>query len=293
MTTSRLRWIFLTIGLLAFLAVLALITDLPHLLYDESGRGILRLLLQVVVLLLISIMLLLGWYMARTGNFSQDQMEFMYKMTHELQAPIASIHLASDMLSAPSVAESPERSKKYLRIVKEEVKRMQWHIDNVLHIARAKNHNFLLKLEKTQIDDLIISLLERYEGNVGVELNARNALVHLDRQHFLNVIHNLIDNAFKYTPSDPKVTISTLHTGHQIIISVKDNGIGIAKEEQKKIFENFYRIPENSANVKGFGLGLSYVQQIARAHHWDIQVTSQVGQGSDFRLIIPTDTLSQ
>lgn len=275
------------VGLLAFLAALALLGDLPSLNTNEATRTSLTLFIQIALLLLISILIFLGWKIATSGDSSQNQMDFMYKMTHELQTPVASIHLASDMLGTPSVAESPERMRKYVRIVKEEALRMQWHIDNVLHIARAKNQTLLLKLEKTQIDDLIGSLLERYENSVQMELNARNSNVAVDRQHFINVIHNLVDNALKYSPDHSSVRISTQQSGDRIVVSVRDQGVGIAKEQQKKIFDNFYRIPDNAASVKGFGLGLSYVQQIVQAHQWQLELISQPGQGSDFRIIIP------
>jgi two-component system phosphate regulon sensor histidine kinase PhoR len=246
-----------------------------------------------VSLLLISIFLLvlLGWKQATSRDNSQNQMEFMYKMTHELQTPVSSIRLSSDMLSTNAVVQNPERLHKYLNIINEESQRMQWHIENVLHIARAENQDLALKLEKINLNDLIESILNRYNEVVTSNLNADNPVVSVDREHLTNVLHNLIDNALKYTPKDPKITISTTQKKDNVEVSVLDNGIGIAKEEQKKIFGNFYRIHDNASNIKGFGLGLSYVQQIAKAHHWQLELTSHEGEGSNFTIIIPT-TLS-
>ncbi len=225
--------------------------------------------------------------MAGSRESSQNQMDFMQKMTHELQTPVSSIALAADMLANQAVLNNPERVRKYVKMIKEESNRMQWHIENVLHIAKADTQVLLLKLEKTPINDLILSILERYENQVKIDLNAPETLVSLDRQHFINVLHNLIDNALKYTPTNPVVVVSTSLRKNALIVSVRDNGIGIAKSEQQKIFNNFYRIQDNSSSIKGFGLGLSYVKQIANAHSWQLELTSSKGEGSEFRIVIP------
>ena len=287
MTTSRIKWSFVLLGLVAFFSAIALIVGVPswaggiNTQFFYSGAFAASLLLSIVV------MAILGWRSTVSKDSSQSQMDFMYKMTHELQTPVSSISLAADMLDKPTVADSPERLAKYVRIVKEEGNRMQWHIDNVLHIAKAENRTLLLKPEKTAVDSLISSLLNRYEGRISVELKACNASVTVDRQHFSNVLFNLIDNALKYTPVNPKIRVSTRQIADKVVVSVRDNGIGIPKHEQKKIFNNFYRVQDNSANVKGFGLGLSYVQQIVQAHHWNLELDSQEGEGSDFKIVLP------
>ena len=122
------------------------------------------------------------------------------------------------------------------------------------------------------------------------ELKAADASVTVDRQHFSNVLFNLIDNALKYTPVNPEIQVSTRQVADKVVVSVRDNGIGIPRHEQKKIFNNFYRVQDNLANVKGFGLGLSYVQQIARAHQWNLELDSQEGEGSDFRVVLPVSS---
>ena len=288
MTTTRIKWGFVLLGVLAFFSSAALMVDVPSLAADEHMRSFLSGVFVAGALLPILLMMVMGWKTTVSKDSSQNQMDFMYKMTHELQTPVSSISLAADMLATPSVQNSPERSGKYVRIVKEESNRMQWHIDNVLHIAKAENQTLLLRLEKIQINDLIENVVERYGRNVCVELAAEDCTAFVDRQHFTNVLRNLLDNALKYTPTNPQIKIATIRQNDTLIVSVRDNGIGIAEEEQKKIFDNFYRVPDNTSNVKGFGLGLSYVQQIARAHHWDLALTSQQGVGSEFKVLIST-----
>jgi len=290
MITSRIKWSFVLLGLVAFLSAIALIIGIPSWAGGTNTQFFYSGALAASLLLSIVVMAILGWRSVVSKDSSQSQMDFMYKMTHELQTPVASITLAADMLDKPSVADSPARWAKYVRIVKEEGDRMQWHIDNVLHIAKAENRTLLLKPEKTAVDTLVSDLLSRYEGRILVELKASDVSVTVDRQHFSNVIFNLIDNALKYTPVNPQIRVSTRQIADKVVVSVRDNGIGIPKHEQKKIFNNFYRVQENSANVKGFGLGLSYVQQIAHAHQWNLELESQEGEGSDFRIVLPVSS---
>ena len=287
MTTSRIKWSFVLLGLLAFFSAIALIIGVPSWAGGINTQFFYSGAFAASLLLSIAIMAILGWRSTVSKDSSQSQMDFMYKMTHELQTPVSSIILAADMMEKSSVADSPERLARYIRIVKEEGNRMQWHIDNVLHIAKAENRTLLLKPEKTPVDPLVSNLLGRYEGRILTELKSSDASVTVDRQHFTNVLYNLIDNALKYTPVNPQIWVTTRRVADKIVVSVRDNGIGIPKNEQKKIFNNFYRIPGNSANVKGFGLGLSYVQQIAHAHHWNLELDSQEGEGSDFRIVLP------
>lgn len=287
MTTSRVKWGFVLLGTLAFLSSVSLLADLPSHALDERVRSFLSGVFVAGALLPVLLMIVMGWRTTVSKDSSQTQMEFMYKMTHELQNPISGISLAADMLGTPAVADSPERLGKYVRIIREESARMQWHIDNVLHVAKAENRTLLLRHEKIRLDELVESVTAPYGQAVGTRLQAGNATLSADRQHFTNVLRNLIDNALKYTPQNPQIRVSTCRIDDRLIVSVSDNGIGIAKADQKKIFNNFYRVADNSTNVKGFGLGLSYVQQIAKAHRWNLELISDRGKGSDFRIIIP------
>lgn len=290
MTTTRIKWSFVLLGTLAFLSSTALLVDAASWPAWESMRVFLSGVFVTGALIPILVMMVMGWRTTVSKGSSQHQMDFMYKMTHELQTPVSSISLAADMLATPAVQDSPERIGKYIRMVREESNRMQWHIDNVLHIAKAENQTLLLELEKIQVNDLIGYVVERYGRNVGMELAQGDTTAVVDRQHLTNVLRNLLDNALKYTPENPQIIIATRRTEGTLTVSVRDNGIGIAEADQKRIFENFYRVPNNTSNVKGFGLGLSYVQQIARAHGWDLELTSRQGVGSEFKIMIPTDS---
>lgn len=290
MTTTRIKWGFVLLGVLAFFSSAALIINIPSWVASEQMRSLLSGVFVTGALLPVLVMTVLGWKTTVSKDSSQHQMDFMYKMTHELQTPVSSISLAVDMLATPAVQSSPERIGKYVRMIKEESNRMQWHIDNVLHIAKAENQTLLLRTEKIQVNDLIEHVVERYGRNICMELTKDDATATVDRQHLTNVLRNLLDNALKYTPENPQIIVTTQRSEGTLTVSVRDNGIGIAEEEQKKIFDNFYRVPNNPTNVKGFGLGLSYVQQIARAHHWDLELTSQQGIGSEFKILIPTQS---
>ncbi len=292
MTTTRIRWSFVLFGMIAFSAAVALIMGVPFWARGLNTQFFYSGALAASLLLSISFMALIGWRSTVSKDSSQSQMDFMYRMTHELQTPVTCISLAADMLGKPPVADTPERATRYLRIINEESNRMQWHIDNVLHLAKAENHSLLLKPEKTSLDDLVNHLLSRYDGRVTAELKANGTLVTVDRQHFSNVLFNLVDNALKYTPVDPHIRVITEQSNDQAVVPVQDNGIGIANEEQKKIFDNFYRIKDTSTNIKGFGLGLSYVRQIAKAHRWKLELQSKQGEGSDFRIVIPVTSSS-
>ncbi|MBU1821260.1 MAG: hypothetical protein KKG00_07085, partial [Bacteroidetes bacterium] len=195
MSTSRIRGSFVVGSILSIGSVVMLLYDVALLFSDESTQALVSGLLTGGAIVPVLIMLAIAWRMTISRDSSQSQMDFMYKMTHELQTPVSSISLASDMLSNPTVLNTPERLKKYVRMIREESNRMQWHIENVLHIAKAESQLLLLKLEKTPINDFILSVLERYEGQVNANLNTSETLIALDKQHFINVLRNLIDNA--------------------------------------------------------------------------------------------------
>jgi two-component system phosphate regulon sensor histidine kinase PhoR len=155
-------------------------------------------------------------------------------------------------------------------------------------MAKAEKNKLPLTIEWLDIHQIASSLSNKYENNLTLHLNAPEPYVHVDRFHLTNAISNLIDNAFKYTPANPDIHLETSSQNGIVIVSVKDNGIGIAPEHQRKVFSKFYRVPTgNIHNVKGFGIGLSYVQQIAKAHGWKLQLNSEIGKGSEFKILIP------
>lgn len=224
----------------------------------------------------------------RQKQLTEVQRDFINNMTHELQTPIATIRIAADVLNTPAIKDQPERLKKYSEIIKEEALRLQTQVETVLNMAKAEKNKLPLNIEWLDVHQIITSLVTKYENDLSVDLKATEPYIHADRMHLTNAITNLIDNAFKYTPENPVIQLATFNENGSLVVSVKDNGIGIAPEHRNKVFKKFYRVPTgNVHNVKGFGIGLSYVHQIAKAHHWKLQLDSELGKGSVFKISIP------
>lgn len=224
----------------------------------------------------------------RQKQLTEVQRDFINNMTHELQTPIATIRIAADVLNTPAIKDQPERLKKYTEIVKEEALRLQTQVETVLNMAKAEKNKLPLNIEWLDVHQIITSLVTKYENDLRVDLKATEPYIHADRMHLTNAITNLLDNAFKYTPENPVIQLETFNENGSLVVSVKDNGIGIAPEHRSKVFKKFYRVPTgNVHNVKGFGIGLSYVHQIAKAHHWKLQLNSEIGKGSEFKISIP------
>jgi len=224
----------------------------------------------------------------RQKQLTEIQRDFINNMTHELQTPIATIRIAADVLNTNAILTQPERLKKYVKIVQEETTRLQSQVETVLNMAKAEKNKLKLKIEWLDMHQVIEAVVEKYGPALTTKLHAAEPYIHADRFHLTNAITNLLDNAFKYSPQGPAVDLNTSRHGEKLIIAVRDNGIGIAPEHQKKVFKNFYRVPTgNLHNVKGFGIGLSYVRQIAKAHGWKLELDSEVDKGSEFRIVIP------
>lgn len=228
--------------------------------------------------------------------------DFINNMTHELKTPIATISLASEVLSRPGVEEDPQRIQQYAGIIKQENKRLENMVERVLRLATLEKEKIELKPDTIDAHDLLRECIRSFEtqinasgGKIIARLDANYALIHGDRVHLLNVFSNLIDNAKKYSEREPEITITTRNqskngsSSNGITITVSDNGIGIAPENLKMIFEKFYRVPTgNVHNVKGFGLGLFYVKYIIEEHHGHIGVSSKPGVGTSFEVYLPT-----
>ncbi len=228
--------------------------------------------------------------------------DFINNMTHEFKTPVATISLASQMLKNEKVLGNRDKILNYSNIIDEENKRLSGHIENVLQVARLDRGEFKLKLEVININDLLNDIadsmqlrIQNEQGELNRQLNAENPVIEGDIFHLTNAFYNIFDNAIKYRRDDKlKVSVSTKSTGKGIGITIEDNGIGISREDQKKIFEKFYRVPTgNIHNVKGFGLGLSYVKVIVTMHGGDIKVESEPGRGSRFEIFIPKSTVNK
>lgn len=231
----------------------------------------------------------------RQKKLSEIKNDFISNMTHEFKTPISTISLACEVLDDKSVMKTPERVKEYLKMIGEENKRLGVLVENILQTAILDKGEFKLKVQQVDINQLIqqaISTIQLQVENKGGEiiphLDVLQPSIEGDKVHLTNIIFNLIDNALKYTDQKPRIEIFTKDSENGIEIRIKDNGIGISKENQKKIFETLYRVPTgNLHNVKGFGLGLSYVKAVVEKHKGKISVNSEPGKGSTFILFLP------
>jgi two-component system phosphate regulon sensor histidine kinase PhoR len=228
---------------------------------------------------------------------SEMKNDFINNMTHELKTPISTISLACEAISDPDVQKTRGITDRYIKIIGAENKRLAVMVENVLKSAIWESRAFNLKLEPLYVHDIIRDSCSKFEmqlaekkGNISLELLASNDLINADKTHFSNALFNLVDNAIKYTPQQPEIKIATYNKGEAIYISVSDNGIGIAKENLNKVFDKLYRVPTgNIHNVKGFGLGLSYVKTVIERHSGAVSVNSKLNIGSTFTLRIPVN----
>lgn len=231
----------------------------------------------------------------RQKQLSEMKTDFINNMTHEFKTPIATISLAADSIANPMILGNPDKIKRFVDIIRQENRRMNSQVERVLQMAMIDKKDFELRVADLNLHELIeqavsnFSLqVERREGTLNMELQATNPVISGDSTHIASVIHNLLDNANKYSPEKPEITISTRTVPIGVEITVTDNGLGISKEVRKHIFDKFYRVHTgNVHDVKGFGLGLSYVKVIMTAHQGLVDVHSELGKGSSFVLTFP------
>jgi two-component system phosphate regulon sensor histidine kinase PhoR len=231
-------------------------------------------------------------------RMSEVKTDFINNMTHEFKTPISSISLSSEVLLNDDISKDPKRIKQYAEIIYNENQRLKRQVEKVLQIASLDKEELQLKSVDINLHTLIVDctkslnvLLLEKDGVLDMNLDATNPNLEGDLVHITNIVYNLIDNAIKYAGDNPKVQITTSNSGKNILLKIKDNGIGIAPEHQKMIFDKFYRVPTgNVHDVKGFGLGLYYVKKILVAHHGAVQVISKEGKGSEFIIKIPSKT---
>ncbi len=229
-------------------------------------------------------------------RLSEIKNDFVNNMTHELKTPISTISLASQMLGDDSIPYELKNLGRISKIIKQESKRLSHQVEKVLQIASLDKGNLKLNFKTTSLHEIIESVAGNFNIQVDAKggllipsLHAENDTVKIDPVHMGNVISNLLDNAIKYTPEKPEIYIETQNINDYIQVSVKDNGIGINRANQKRVFERFYRVPTgNLHDVKGFGLGLNYVKKIIDMHQGMIEVESEPGHGTTFRIKIPT-----
>jgi len=231
----------------------------------------------------------------RQRQISEIKSDFINNMTHEFKTPIATINLALDAIKNPKIIGNEQMVLKYLQMIKDENKRMHAQVENVLRISKLEKKELDISKESVNIQEVIEDamehvnlILEDRQGTIDTHFNAERTSVLLNEVHFINVIVNILENAIKYSPDIPKIDIYTENVKDYLIIKVKDNGIGMSKMAQKRVFEKFYREHTGDLHdVKGHGLGLAYVKKIIDDHNGHIYVESEKGKGSTFIIKIP------
>ncbi|MCX8019435.1 MAG: HAMP domain-containing histidine kinase [Chitinophagaceae bacterium] len=257
---------------------------------------------RITISILFTLIILAAFYVTVRTMLAQKKIaeiknDFINNMTHEFKTPISTISLAVDALRNEKVIQDREKMNFYSSIIKEENERMNRHVETILKASQLEKQEITLhhtplsvhSVLKEAADNFKLQLEEK-KGNIEFHLNASKDIIEGDEVHFSNMINNLIDNAVKYSKETepPQIKITTASNGKFIKIKIEDNGIGMSRDTQKRIFEKFYRAHTgNVHNVKGFGLGLSYVKAMTEAHRGKIKVESSPGKGSVFTLEIP------
>ena len=233
----------------------------------------------------------------RQKKLTEIKNDFINNMTHEFKTPISTISLAAQMLNDPAVGKSPAMFKHISGVINDETKRLRFQVEKVLQMSMFERQKATLKMKEVDANELINGVInifrlkvEKYNGTLDAELNAEDPIVYVDEMHFTNVIFNLLDNAVKYKKpeGDLKLKVRTWNESGKLHISIEDNGIGIKKENLKKIFDKFYRVHTgNLHDVKGFGLGLAYVKKIITDHKGTIRAESELNVGTRFIIVLP------
>ena len=262
-------------------------------LYKSFGwMGTSSVMLTLIILLIFSVTL---YIIFRQKKLSEIKADFVNNMTHELKTPISTISLASQMMKDKSVVRNEKNLDHLSKVIGDESKRLGYQVEKVLQMAIFDKGKIRLNIQEVDIHRLLRNVVDNFtlqvknkNGGFKLDLNAKNTIIGIDEVHFTNIFSNLIDNAIKYCEIEPEIKLSTIDEQDGILITVEDNGIGISKDNLKKIFNKFYRVPTgNIHNVKGFGLGLSYVKTIIEAHGGNVKVDSQQNKGTRFKIRFP------
>ncbi|MGV6844611.1 MAG: sensor histidine kinase [Lutibacter sp.] len=252
--------------------------------------------LSVFFILIIILAFVTALYqLLKQKQISEIKTDFINNMTHEFKTPIATINLALDAIKNPKIISDEEKVTRYVSMIREENKRMHAQVENVLRISKLEKNQLKISKEKVNLNDLINDavnhvdlLLKNSNGNLEINLHAVLTEVLGNQFHLTNIIVNMLENAIKYSNEAPKIELITENTPKNIILKIKDHGIGMSKNVQKNIFKKFYREERgNIHNVKGHGLGLAYVKKIVEIHQGEIYVESEKGKGSTFFVKLP------
>jgi two-component system, OmpR family, phosphate regulon sensor histidine kinase PhoR len=276
----------------------------PHFLslYFPHQKGYLLKTMWLMLLTSVILLVIIVWAFTYTiqtifkqKKLSEVKNDFISNMTHELKTPIATISLACEALTDKDISKDIAIQHNYIGMINQENKRLGTLVESVLKSAtwdkadlKLKKETFDLNLIIKQVSDNISIQVKNKSGEIVKNLNTENSLINADKVHITNLIYNLLDNANKYSPTEPKIIITTENFKSGILLTVSDNGVGIKRENLNKIFEKFYRVPTgNIHNVKGFGLGLNYVKAIVVRHGGEVSVSSDFGKGTSFKIYLP------
>ena len=261
----------------------------------DSVRFMIPSLIFTFVLLLTFIFTI--YIVFRQKKLTEMKNDFINNMTHEFKTPISTISLAAQMLKDPAVGKSPAMFQHISGVINDETKRLRFQVEKVLQMSMFDRQKATLKMKELDANELIRGVIntftlkvERYNGKLESELDAEDPIIFADEMHITNVVFNLMDNAVKYKRSDTdlRLLVKTWNEPGKLMISIQDNGIGIKKENLKKIFEKFYRVHTgNLHDVKGFGLGLAYVKKIIVDHKGTIRAESELNVGTKFIIALP------
>jgi len=235
------------------------------------------------------------WFIIRQKKTSEMQADFINNMTHEFKTPIATISLAADTIANNRVITDEEKVRHFISMIKKENSRMNRQVESILQIATLDKHEMDFSFTETDLHEVISQAIDTIGiqvtdrgGVINRQLEAENSVITGDSEHLRNLVHNLLDNANKYSEGAPQITVTTRSNGSGLFLEVADKGIGMSKAVQNRVFERFYReTTGNIHNVKGFGLGLNYVKAITDAHGGTVTVESEPGKGSIFTVFLP------
>ena len=260
-----------------------------------SVRFIIPAIIFTLVLLIIFIFTI--YTIFRQKKLTEIKNDFINNMTHEFKTPISSISLAAQMLSDPAVAKSETMFKHISQVIVDETKRLRFQVEKVLQMSMFDRKAATFKRKELDANILVNDTVNTFRlkvestgGTIDAHLDAEDAIVFVDELHFTNVLFNLLDNAVKYKSAERPLhlNVTTRNEGNRLVLSIEDNGIGIRREDLKKIFEKFYRVHTgNRHDVKGFGLGLAYVHNVIKALGGSIHAESEYGKGTKFLISIP------
>ena len=250
---------------------------------------------SVVLLVVIVFFAYTLFVILKQKRLSEIQKDFINNMTHEFKTPISTIAVSTEVLKDPNIVHQPERLLNYTTIIEKENSRLRQQVERVLQMARLEKEDIGLKKELVDVHVIIrdaikntTTSLQEKKGSISCELNADQHAIEADKLHLTNVLYNLIDNAIKYCNQAPQIEIRTSIENKCLLIEVQDNGIGISPENQKYVFQKFYRVPTgNVHDVKGFGIGLNYVKSVVTAHRGQVKLISDLGAGSTFKIYLP------